>query len=147
MSYDGGDVAEWQARLRPKVRELIGFPDDERIDLNPQSLWKRDHPYGTIEKLVLHSEPGSDILAYLCLPTNATPPYPFFICVQGHTTGMHHSIAVERDDNSIPMQVRRRPRLWPPMHGTRNRCFVHRATVIWRTKGVGAGAGLDAWVS
>ena len=36
MEYDGGDVAEWQARLRPKVRELVGFPDGDRIDLNPQ---------------------------------------------------------------------------------------------------------------
>ena len=105
MSYDGGNIAEWQARLRPKVRELVGFPDGDRITLNPQSLWKRDHEYGTIEKLVLSSEPGSDILAYLCLPANAKPPYPFFICVQGHTTGMHHSIAVERDDNSIPMEI------------------------------------------
>ena len=52
MSYDGGDVMEWQARLRPKVRELVGFPDGDRIDLNPKSLWKRDHEYGTIEKLV-----------------------------------------------------------------------------------------------
>ena len=105
MSYDGGDVTAWQTRLRPKVRELVGFPDGDRIELNPQSLWKRDHAYGTIEKLVLHSEPGADILAYLCLPADATPPYPFFICVQGHTTGMHHSIAVERDDNSIPMDI------------------------------------------
>ncbi len=105
MSFDGGDVAEWQARLRPKVRELVGFPDGDRIPLNPRSLWKRDHSYGTIEKLVLSSEPGADILAYLCLPATATPPYSFFICVQGHTTGMHHSIAVERDDNSIPMEV------------------------------------------
>ena len=87
MSYDGGDIAEWQARLRPKVRELVGFPDGHRIDLNPQSLWKRDHPHGSIEKIVFRSEPGSDIVAFLCLPANATPPYPFFVCVQGHTTG------------------------------------------------------------
>lgn len=105
MAFDGGDVGGWQARLRPKVRELVGFPNGERIPLNPRSLWKRDHPYGTIEKLVFNSEPGSDVLAYLCLPANAVSPYPFFICVQGHTTGMHHSIAVERDDNSIPMEV------------------------------------------
>ena len=105
MAFDGGDVVEWQARLRPKVRELVGFPDGERIPLNPRSLWKRKHPYGTIEKLVFHSEPGSDILAYLSLPANAAPPYPFFVCVQGHTTGMHHSIGVERDDNRIPMEV------------------------------------------
>ena len=105
MSFDGGDVEEWRARLRPKVSELVGLPDGDRIPLNPVSLWKRDHSQGTIEKLVFHSEPGSDIVGFLCLPANATPPYPFFICVQGHTTGAHHSIAVERDDNSIPMEI------------------------------------------
>ena len=36
MSYDGGDVAEWQARLRPKVRELVGLPGGDRIALNPR---------------------------------------------------------------------------------------------------------------
>jgi len=35
----------------------------------------------------------------LCLPRNAQPPYPVMVCVQGHTTGVHVSIAVERDDN------------------------------------------------
>ena len=105
MSYDGGDVAEWQARLRPKVRSLVGMPSGDRIALNPRTLWKRDHTYGSIEKIVFSSEPGSDVVAFLCLPKNATPPYSFFICVQGHTTGAHHSIAVERDDNSIAMAV------------------------------------------
>ena len=96
---------EWQDRLRPKVRELVGLPDGDRIPLNPFSIWKRDHPHGTIEKIVFSSEPGSDVVAFLCLPKDASPPYPFFICVQGHTTGMHHSIAVERDDNNVPMEV------------------------------------------
>ena len=105
MSFDGGDVAEWQSKLRPKVRSLVGMPSGDRIALNPRTLWKRDHTYGSIEKIVFSSEPGSDVVAFLCLPKDASPPYPFFICVQGHTTGMHHSIAVERDDNSIPMEV------------------------------------------
>ena len=91
MSFDGGDVAEWQANLRPIVRSLVGMPSGDRIALNPRTLWKRDVPHGSIdgsiEKIVFHSEPGSDIVAFLCLPKNATPPYPFFICVQGHTTG------------------------------------------------------------
>ena len=112
MSFDGGDVVEWQARLRPKVRELVGMPsgDDRIAAQSTVTLWKRDHTPngsidGSIEKIVFHSEPGSDIVAFLCLPKNATPPYPFFICVQGHTTGAHHSIAVERDDNRVPMEV------------------------------------------
>ena len=105
MSYDGGDVSEWQVNLRQKVHSLVGMPSGDRIALNPRTLWKRDHPHGTIEKIIFHSEPGSDVVAFLCLPKTAETSYPFFICVQGHTTGMHHSIAVERDDNSIPMEV------------------------------------------
>ena len=103
MAFDGGDVGEWQAHLQPKVRELVGLTDDDRIPLNPISIWKRDYALGSIEKIAFSSEPGSDVVAFLCLPANATSPYPFFICVQGHTTGMHHSIGVERDDNRVVM--------------------------------------------
>lgn len=105
LAYDGGDVYEWQAKLRPKLRSLLGYPTGAKVDLNPRTLWKRDHPHGTIEKVVFQSETASDVVAFLCLSSNAEAPYPFFICVQGHTTGAHHSIAVERDDNSVPMEV------------------------------------------
>ena len=44
-------------------------------------------------------------MAYLCLPESAAPPYPFFVCVQGHSTGAHNSVAVDRDDNAIPIEV------------------------------------------
>ncbi|NQT93084.1 MAG: prolyl oligopeptidase family serine peptidase, partial [Lentisphaerae bacterium] len=63
------------------------------------------HPLGTIEKLVFTSEPYADVPAYVCLPENAAPPYTFIICLQGHSTGMHNSIAVQRDDNTKPHNV------------------------------------------
>ena len=105
MSYDGGDVAAWQRRLRRKVKSLIGMPSGDRVALDVRSLWKRRHPLGTIEKIVFTSEPYSDMMAYVCLPDSASAPYPFFVCVQGHTTGAHVSIAVDRDDNRIPIEV------------------------------------------
>ena len=43
--------------------------------------------------------------AYVCLPRDVAPPYPFFICLQGHTTGMHVSLAVDRDDETRPIAV------------------------------------------
>jgi dienelactone hydrolase len=45
------------------------------------------------------------VVAYLCLPKNAAPPYTFMICLQGHSTGMHNSIAVEREDETRPLKV------------------------------------------
>jgi dienelactone hydrolase len=105
LRYEGGDVRVWQRKLRRKVRELVGLHLMERAPLNVRSLWKRDHPLGTIEKLVFTSEPRADVPGFLCLPRNARPPYPVMVCVQGHTTGMHVSIAVQRDDNRKPFKV------------------------------------------
>ena len=105
MSYDGGDVSGWQGRLRGQVRALLGMPGGDRVPLDVRSLWKRQHPLGTIEKIVYTSEPYSDVMAYVCLPDSVEPPYAFFVCVQGHTTGAHISIAVDRDDNVTPMEI------------------------------------------
>lgn len=106
LGFGGGDVRQWQNRLRRKLRSLVGDMPRERCDLRPRSLWKRKHPLGTIEKVAFTSEPYADVTAFVCLPANATPPYQFFICLQGHSTGMHNSIAVQRDDNTLPHKVK-----------------------------------------
>lgn len=109
MSYRGGDVRRWQERLRKKLIDLAGYDRmptaRQRVPLRVRSLWKRSTALGTIEKLAFTSEPGSDILAYLCLPKNAKPPYTTFICLQGHSTGAHNSIAVARENNRKPIEV------------------------------------------
>jgi len=105
LRYRGGDVRAWQRKLRAKLRELIGIWPEKRVPLRVRSLWKREHELGTIEKIAFAAEPYSDVLAYVCLPKGAKPPYTFFICLQGHSTGMHVSIAVERDDETKPFAV------------------------------------------
>jgi len=102
LQYDGGNVARWQTRLRRKLRTLLGDVPAQRPPLRPRQLWHRQHPLGTIEKITFTAEAGADITAYLCLPAAARPPYPFVICLQGHSTGMHNSIAVQRDDETQP---------------------------------------------
>ena len=92
LAYDGGDMQAWQRRLRPKVKAKLGDWSTERVPLNERSLWRREIRLGTIDKVAFTSEPGADIVAYLCLPKKAAPPYALMICVQGHTTGMHHSV-------------------------------------------------------
>lgn len=105
LQYDGGNVKKWQDRLRRQLRRLIGDTPNERCALRPRSLWKRTVPLGTIEKIVFTSEPYADVVAYVCLPRDIEPPYTFMICLQGHSTGMHNSIAVQRDDNTQPHPV------------------------------------------
>ena len=105
LAYDGGDVTAWQGRLRERLGQLLGDTPEERCDLDVKSIWKRDHPLGTIEKIVFTSEPYADVTAYVCLPKDAAPPYTFMICVQGHSSGMHNSIGVEREDETKPLEV------------------------------------------
>jgi dienelactone hydrolase len=105
LGYDGGDVRKWQTRLRRKLRDLAGRMPKVSCQLRSRRLWRREQQLGTIEKIVFTSEPYADVSAFVCLPANARPPYTFMICLQGHSTGMHVSLAVERDDNSKPHKV------------------------------------------
>ena len=105
LSYRGGDVATWQRRLRAKLRQLLGLPRGPRCELNVRRLWQRPHRLGTIEKVVFTAEPYADVPAFVCLPKGIEAPYTFFICAQGHSGGMYNSIAVERDDNTRPIEV------------------------------------------
>jgi dienelactone hydrolase len=105
LGYDGGEVKTWQRRLRRQLRTSLGRMPEERVPLRPKTLWKREVPLGIIEKTAFTSEPGADVVGYVCLPHGVKPPYTFMICLQGHTTGMHNSIAVERDDNAQPLPV------------------------------------------
>ncbi|MBI4556923.1 MAG: prolyl oligopeptidase family serine peptidase [Candidatus Hydrogenedentes bacterium] len=105
LAYHGGHVVTWQRRLRRKLKQLLGYCPGVPVPLNPQVLWTRTHPLGRIEKLVFTSEPYADVPAYLCLPSEGDPPYPVMICLQGHTTGMHKSIAVDAEDETKPIEV------------------------------------------
>jgi dienelactone hydrolase len=105
LRYGDGDVVAWQRRLRRNLRDLLGYTTAPKVPLNIRKIWQREHPLGLIEKIIFTSEPYADVPAYVCLPKTARPPYPFMICLQGHTTGMHVSIGVEREDETQAMDV------------------------------------------
>ncbi len=105
LKFDESDIKKWRSRLRRKLRQLLGDTPQEKCNLRPKRIWLREHTLGTIEKIVFTSEPYADVPAYVCLPKNAKPPYTFFICLQGHSTGMHNSIAVKLEDETKPHVV------------------------------------------
>lgn len=47
---------------------MLGFhgADVERGSLDVRSLWRREHPLGSIEKIVFRTEPEVDVPAYVC---------------------------------------------------------------------------------
>lgn len=104
-AYDGGSVGSWQQRLRPRLRELLGVPEVERPPLSVRHLWSEDTDLGRIEKLVFTAEEGAEVPAYFCTPAGVSGPYETVICLQGHSTGMHVSIARQRSDEGEPFEV------------------------------------------
>ena len=106
------NFAAWRNESRRELIDLLGITEllnGERCPLNPRSLWKRENELGTIEKIAFDSEPGVETLLYVCIPHGVKPPYHAFICMQGHTTGMHMSIAVDwRDETKSSPQIRDR---------------------------------------
>ncbi len=98
----GTDLGAWQRRLRRRLHHLLGLGlmPAEPGDLAVRTVWEREHPsgLGTITKIVFLAEPGAEVPAYVCLPKNAQPPFAFMICLQGHSTGMHNSIAYSEDE-------------------------------------------------
>ena len=109
LAFRGGAFKAWQRKLRSKLSELVGLdvmpPPPANAGQVIHSFWKRDFGVGTVEKIALAGEPSSDILAYVCLPANVPPPYTFFVCLQGHSTGMHVSIARARDNEAKPFKT------------------------------------------
>ena len=102
------NFAAWQNESRRELIDLLGITEllnGERCPLNPRSLWKRENELGTIEKIAFDSEPGVENLIYLCIPHGVKPPYRAFICLQGHSTGMHTSIAVDWHDEITPLKI------------------------------------------
>jgi len=100
------DPALWQKKLKAKIKQLTGYYyKNQHAKVEYITIWKQTGSHGTIEKIVYRSEPGVDVPAYVCIPKNARPPYTFFICLQGHSTGMHNSIAVDMADETKSIHV------------------------------------------
>ncbi|GIW77011.1 MAG: hypothetical protein KatS3mg104_2074 [Phycisphaerae bacterium] len=103
LSYQGGSVPGWQEKARSKLREIIGFPRGPVPSMKSTTLWTRQTSVGTIEKIVFPVETGQDAVAYWCVPTGARKPYSTWICLQGHSSGMHNSINADYEDETRPI--------------------------------------------
>lgn len=105
LAFKGGDLKKWQGALRRKLKQLVGTIPAKRGALKERTVWRKEHPLGEIKKIVFTAEPGADVPAYVCIPEKAEPPYDFMLCLQGHSTGMHNSIAVDINDETKKIKV------------------------------------------
>jgi len=97
---EGRRFSEWAPTAREALMRHLGIAEKlraPRVPLAPKLLWSREVENGTITKLLLQSEKDVAMPVYLCLP-KGKGPFPVWICVQGHGTGMHASISVAWQD-------------------------------------------------
>jgi hypothetical protein len=82
---------------------------------------------GTIEKVAFTCEPGSDAIAYVCLPKGAKPPYTYVINVQGHCSGIHLCVNLSRDETQwTDLPVDKCQALHLMKHGVAALCIEQR---------------------
>lgn len=102
------DLHDWQKAARKKLKEITGLDRMEAMVHDaapPEILWERDMGLGRISKISFFPEPGEQAFAYLCLPHGCKKPYPAFICLHGHGTGMHWSLGVKWEDEATPLPM------------------------------------------
>lgn len=106
--FDGSrPFASWHENARKELIRLLKLEEvltAPRIALNPRRLWVKNFPEGRIEKIVLASEEQMDMPVYFCVP-KGKGPFKFFICLQGHSSGMHNSIGVEKNDENVRKEI------------------------------------------
>ncbi len=98
LAWRGQPFEPWQRQLRSRLSELVGGFPEERVPLNVEELECEETGTYVRKKLVFTSEPFADVPAHLLVPAGAQGPLPAMICLQGHTTGMHISLGMARDD-------------------------------------------------
>jgi dienelactone hydrolase len=104
---DTRPLAAQQAALADKLRELLACPQAQG-DLDLDVEWRRRGDGFTETRFLITSEPGARIPCHLLVPENAQHPQ-VFLCLQGHTSGMHLSLDEKAEgDRAFALQAVRR---------------------------------------
>jgi dienelactone hydrolase len=89
------EAEAWQRTLHARLIDLLGGFPLERLALRAATIDARSFPSYRREKVVFDSRPGVTVLAYVLVPTQATPPVPTVICVPGHGRGVDDIVGID----------------------------------------------------
>ena len=96
---------EQRQAISDKFRELIQMPQPlAKCSPIIESIDKSDPRFDEI-RFTMESEPGFFVPMHLIYPKNINEKIPLVICLQGHSTGMHVSLARERHPSKNPISV------------------------------------------
>ena len=90
MRWDGVEpIGKWQEKARAKLASLVGLdrmiPAEKRLEIE----FDRETEDFREIRFKYQTEPGYFVPCHMCIPKGAKLPLPTFICMQGHSKGMH----------------------------------------------------------
>lgn len=100
---DAESFDAWRRKVGAKLRQLLGNTP-AKVPLNIRHEFETRHKEFVERRFVFTAEKNADVPCHLLLPTHGSAPFPVMICLQGHSTGMHISLArpkYEGDQKSI----------------------------------------------
>lgn len=104
MGYrEGMNFSSWQEDARETLASLLGLPF-EKVEPDLQVEYERETDEYIEKRFVFHAEEHMHVPCHLLIPKAGKKPYSLVICLQGHSTGMHISLArpkFEGDEKSI----------------------------------------------
>lgn len=92
MAYSGKDFKNWQSAAKKKLRELIGIDNFTKCDHALEIEYEQKIEGATEIRFTFQSEEGYRVPCHLLLPDGIEKP-PVMVCMQGHSMGMHISLA------------------------------------------------------
>ena len=98
MRYDGKEeLSAWQSKARVKLKELLGFGEIEKYAVKPEieieyDVYAEDLDCREI-RFRVQTEENVTVPCHLCIPKDAKGALPVAITLQGHSRGMHISLA------------------------------------------------------
>ncbi len=100
---DTEESTAWQQQAYTRLWELLGLSrirpaDEDGFEITDEF----DVPGGHAQAFCFESEPGYVVPGYILLPAGwRGEVLPGCICLQGHSTGMHNSLAVNPDNTPM----------------------------------------------
>jgi dienelactone hydrolase len=93
LAFDRADDLDWwRAALAARLREIVGVLPSQ-VDPDIRIEWTAERDGYAETRFAFTAEAGADVPCHLLVPDGANRPVPVVVCLQGHSTGMHNSLA------------------------------------------------------
>ena len=98
MRWNGKeDLSTWQKNAREKLSKLIGLDEIAKYAVKPEIEIEFDKYSEDLDcreiRFRIRTEENVTVPCHLCIPKDAKGPLPVVITLQGHSRGMHISLA------------------------------------------------------